>query len=539
MAMSDYTVSRRRFVGAMAAAFGASAFGLAGCGSKRASEAGSASAKGGGAADTLTFAQGADPRGLDPAFVDDGESAKIIVNIYDTLLSYDEGSCDLLPGLAKEYEVSDDGLTYTFTLQEGVKFHDGTACDAEAVKASIMRQLEPERTEDMPYASFVFGAEDSGTGVASVEAVDATTLVITLRAASTPFLKNMAMALAAPIVAPSAFEAGDSNEKPVGSGPYTFVSWTKGDSVVLKANKDYWDKDNMPQTENVIFRFIAENASRVTALNNGEVDMIDGIDASVVDTITDAGNELFQEDGMNINYMAFRNDTGAFADVAARKAFAKAVNVEELVKSLYGDYATPATSVMPTWMAPYTKDIKQVAYDPDAAKEEFAALGITSCTMLTYTNVRPYNSVGGQPLAEAIQGYLAEVGVDMEIVSYDWTTYKTKVETDAFDCCLYGWVGDNGDADNFMNLLADESISMNVGRYRSDAYKALIAQGLALPEGDERDQVYLSCEQMVADEVPWLLISHAQTLAAYNPAVSGFSIHPTGVVHLAGVTKKA
>ena len=159
--------------------------------------------------------------------------------------------------------------------------------------------------------------------------------------------------------------------------------------------------------------------------------------------------------------------------------------------------------------------------------------------MLTYTNVRPYNSVGGQPLAEAIQGYLAEVGVDMEIVSYDWTTYKTKVETDAFDCCLYGWVGDNGDADNFMNLLADESISMNVGRYRSDAYKALIAQGLALPEGDERDQVYLSCEQMVADEVPWLLISHAQTLAAYNPAVSGFSIHPTGVVHLAGVTKKA
>ncbi len=158
--------------------------------------------------------------------------------------------------------------------------------------------------------------------------------------------------------------------------------------------------------------------------------------------------------------------------------------------------------------------------------------------MLTYTNVRPYNSIGGQ-LAEAIQGYLADAGVEMEIISYDWTTYQTKVDTDAFDCCLYGWVGDNGDPDNFMNLLADENVSMNVGRYRSDAYKALIAQGLSLPEGDERDQVYLKCEQMVADESPWMLISHAQTLAGYSPKVKGFSIHPTGVVHLAGVTKTA
>lgn len=538
MAAFDYTVSRRRFIEAMGLVAGAGVFGLTGCGeSKRAGDVGSAG--GGKGADTLTYAQGADPRGLDPAFVDDGESAKVIVNIYDTLLNYDESSCDLKPGLAREYDVSDDGLTYTFTLQEGVKFHDGTDCDAEAVKASIERQLEPARTEDMPYASFVYGSKDAGNGIASIEAKDATTLVITLRAASTPFLKNMAMALAAPVVAPSAFESGEANEKPVGSGPYKFVSWTKGDSVVLEANEDYWDKDNKPQTKNVIFRIIAENASRVTALNNGEVDMIDGIDASVVKTITDAGNKLFQEDGMNINYLAFRNDTGVFSDLAARKAFVKAVNVEEMVKSLYGDYASPATSVMPTWMAPYAEGVKQTAYDPEAAKKEFAELGITSCTMLTYTNVRPYNSIGGQPLAEAIQGYLADAGVEMEIISYDWTTYQTKVDTDAFDCCLYGWVGDNGDPDNFMNLLADENVSMNVGRYRSDAYKALIAQGLSLPEGDERDQVYLKCEQMVADESPWMLISHAQTLAGYNPKVKGFSIHPTGVVHLAGVTKTA
>lgn len=540
MTMAD--ISRRRFVQAMGAVSATSVFALAGCNSQRASEAdgdeGDASES--GIADTITFAQGADPRGLDPAYVDDGESAKIMCNIYDTLLAYDTETCDVVPGLAEMPEISDDGLTYTFKLHEGVKFHDGTDCNAEAVKKNIDRQLEPNRTEDMPYASFVFGSEASGSGVASVEAVDDTTLVITLRAASTPFIKNMAMALAAPVVAPSAYENGaNSIENPIGSGPYKFVSWNKGENVVLEANEDYWNADHMPQTKNVIFRFIAENSSRVTALTNGEVDIIDGIDASVVPTITDAGYELFDEDGMNINYMAFRNDSGAFTDVEARRAFCQAVNVEEMVQSLYGEYAGVATSVMPLWMAPYDEDIKQTAYDPEAAKQTFADLGITSCTMLTYTNPRPYNSIGGQALAEAIQGYLREVGVEMEIVSYDWTTYQTKVETDAFDCCLYGWVGDNGDPDNFMNLLADENVSMNVGRYRSEEYNALIQQGLATEEGDARNDIYKQCEQMVADEMPWMVISHSKNLAGYSPKVQGFFYHPTGVVHMEGVTKTA
>lgn len=543
MTMAD--ISRRRFVQAMGVVSATSVFALAGCNSQRASEvegdggddSGSSES---GTADTITFAQGADPRGLDPAYVDDGESAKIMCNIYDTLLRYDTETCDVVAGLSEMPEISDDGLTYTFKLHEGVKFHDGTDCNAEAVKKNIDRQLEPDRTADMPYASFVYGAEDTNNGVASVEAPDDTTVVITLRAASTSFIKNMAMALAAPVVAPSAYEDGaNSLENPIGSGPYKFVSWEKGQNVVLEANEDYWDADNMPQTKNVIFRFIAENSSRVTALTNGEVDIIDGIDASVVPTITDAGYSLFDEDGMNINYLAFRNDSGQFTTVEARRAFCQAVNVEEMVESLYGEYAGVATSVMPLWMAPYDEAVTQTSYDPDAARATFEELGITEVSLYTYSNVRPYNSIGGTALAEAIQGYLANVGVTVNISQFDWTTYQTKVETDSFDCCLYGWVGDNGDPDNFMNLLADTNVSMNVGRYDSDEYKALIQQGLATEEGDDRDQIYLQCEQMVAEQMPWMVISHAKNLAGYNPNVQGFYYHPTGVVHMQGVTKTA
>ena len=536
-------ITRRNFIKAMGAASAASIFGLAGCNSQRASEAGSSSGSGSeGYADTITFSQGAEPRGLDPAFVDDGESAKIMCNIYETLLRYEDDSCDLLPCLASDYTVSDDGLTYVFTLNEGITFHDGTDFNADAVVANIQRQLEPNRTEDMPYASFVYGSEADGNGVESVEATGDYEVTIHMRSASTPFLKNLAMALAAPIVSPTALDENDGNlnENPVGTGPYQFVSWSRNQNVVLKAYDKYWDSERAAKTPNLIFTFISENASRVTALNNGEADIIDGIDSSVIDTITGAGMEVYQADGMNINYMAFNTIKDPWTNVEARRAVCQAINVEEMVKSLYGDYATVANSVMPLWMAPYDEDIEQVAYDPDAAKETLSSLGITEIKCCTYSNVRPYNTMGGQALAESVQGYLSAVGVNVTIEAYDWTTYRGVVEAaDAdFDICFYGWNGDNGDPDNFMNLLSDPSPSMNVARYNNEEYRNLIAQGLQAPEGDERDDIYHQCEQMVAEECPWLVISHATTLAAYNPKVSGFIIHPTAVVFMRAAVKE-
>ena len=392
----------------------------------------------------------------------------------------------------------------------------------------------------MPYASFVFGEEEAGNGVASVEAVDDYTVKITMRAASAPFVKNLAMALASPIVAPSAIEAatdGQAITNPVGTGPYKFVDWTKGASVTLVANEDYWGE--APKTKNLVFKIIAEGNTRLTSLMNGECDIISSVDPSSADQVTSNGFELFSEDGMTINYMAFNTETGQCTDQEVRKAVAQAINVEEMVQAIYGDYATVANSVMPTWMAPYAKDVKQTAYDPEAAKKTLADKGITSLQCITYTTARPYNQKGGSQLANMIQGYLSEVGVDVSITEYDWTTYKTKVQTDPYDICFYGWTGDNGDPDNFMNLLADTNWSMNVAHFQDDEYKALIAQGVDTPDGDERDAIYLKCEEMVAEKQPWVLISHSKNLLGINPKVKDFYYHPTGVAFFKGVSKEA
>ncbi len=541
---SKSAFSRRQFMellGVSAAGFGLVSMAGCGGGDDAKKDEGADAPAGGGAADTITYSLTADPRAVDPAYFDDGESAVVSCNMYEGLYQYGKTDAKVSPCLAKDLpEISDDGLVYTIKLNEGIKFHDGTDFNAEAVKKSIERQLEPNRNSDMPYASFVFGEEEAGNGVETVEAVDDYTVKITMRAASAPFVKNLAMALASPIVAPSAIEAatdGQAITNPVGTGPYKFVDWTKGASVTLVANEDYWGE--APKTKNLVFKIIAEGNTRLTSLINGECDIISSVDPASADQIVDNGFELFSEDGMTINYMAFNTETGKCTDQEVRKAVAQAINVEEMVKSIYGEYATVANSVMPTWMAPYAKDVKQTAYDPEAAKKTLADKGITSLQCITYTTARPYNQKGGSDLANMIQGYLSAVGVELSITQYDWTTYKTKVQTDPYDICFYGWTGDNGDPDNFMNLLADTNRSMNVAHFQDDEYKALIAEGLKTPDGDARDAIYLQCEEMVAEKQPWVLISHSKNLLGYSPKVKDFYYHPTGVVFFKGVSKEA
>ena len=477
----------------------------------------------------ITYAQGADPRGLDPALIDDGESSKPICQMYEGLLKYGDNNTEVEPCLAESWEVSEDGLTYTFKLRQGVKFHDGTDFNAEAVKYNVDRQTV-NKTEDMLYADFVFG------DVAACNVIDDYTVEIVLNKVSTPFLNNLAMSLGAPMVSPTACEANNNNlnEAPCGTGPYKFVRWDKNEAVVMERNEDYWGEKGV--AKQIVFKTITDNSARVIALTNGEVDIIDGIDANVVDQVTSAGALLNMAEGMNINYLAY--NTQRITDPEVRKALSQAVNVPELVASLYRGYASEATSILPTFMPGYSADVKQVSYDPEAAAQTLADKGVTELHMLAYTNPRPYNTATGQTLAEALQGYYEKVGVTCSIDSYDWTTYKEKVGTGDYDVCLYGWIGDNGDPDNFMNLLASEDIEINVAQYSDEEFNTMLAEAASTPNGEERNAIYAQMEQKIADECVWLPISHQENLSAYLSNVHNYIAHPTGNVFLSQTYKQ-
>lgn len=506
---------------------------LTGCGGGANKPANSTSQS---AAKTLIYAQGSDPRGLDPAYVDDGESAKVIVNVYEGLLKYKEGSTELEPCLAKSWDISKDGKEYTFKLREGVKFHDGTPFNADAVKYNIERQLPPNVKEDMPYASFTFGE------VQKVEKVDDYTVKIILKQPYTPLLANLAMCLAAPMASPEAIKKnnGNINEAPVGTGPFKFVSWKKGEAITLEKNNDYWG--DKAKVDKVIFKFTKENSVRASELMTGAVDIIDGVDPNDVQKIKDSKMNIFNEKGMNINYMAFNCSRAPFNDAKLRQAICYAINREELVKYLYQGFADVAYTALPSFIPGFNDKIKSYEYNPEKAKQLLKEAGKENLQikMIAYSNPRPYNPVNGQKLAESIQNYLSKVGIKATIDVYPWKEYKEKIAQGEGDILFYGWTGDNGDADNFLSLFDSKEIksTLNSSKYNNPKVDELLAQGRKTPNGEERNNIYKQIQDIVDKDAPWLTISYAKDMAAYSPKVKNFKIHPTGVVFLKDVDKE-
>ncbi|BBB90812.1 MAG TPA: ABC transporter substrate-binding protein [Methylomusa anaerophila] len=503
---------------------------LAGCGSGDKKTAG-------GAGNVLVFGAGSDPRGLDPAFVDDGESMHVMDQIYEGLVRYKPGSTEIMPSLATEWSVSPDGKEITFKLREGVKFHDGTPFNAEAVKVSFERQLPPQRKDDMPYADFTFD------GVTKVEAVDEHTVKITLKAPSAPFLANMAMMISAPIVSPAAVKKyGDKlMENPVGTGPYKFVKWDKGQQIELAAFDGYWG--DKPKMQKIVFKFIKENSVRASELMTGAVDIMDGVDTNDVKTLESKGMKVLKAPGMNINYMAFYTNKKPFDNPDLRKAISMAINRQNLVDYLYQGNAQLPNSILPDFIPGYSKDVKPYDYNPEEAKKLLAKAGYPDgfeFTAITYSNPRPYNPVNGEKLAAAVQADLAKIGVKMNIKSYPWKEYKPAYINSEGDAMFYGWIGDNGDADNFLMLLETAQIkgSLNTAKYSNPKLDELIMQGRTTIDPATRAAIYAEVQKIAVEDAPWVLISHSVDMRAERPNIKGDALHPTNNIWLGGVSKE-
>ena len=230
---------------------------------------------------TLIFGRGGDSVGLDPAYETDGNSFMICDNVHEGLVFYKDETTDTEPGLAESWTISPDGLTYTFKLRKGVKFHDGTPFNADAVVFSHGRQMKERKVKffgkgwDIPKQErppeYWVSMEMDDT-IDSIEAVDEYTVVYKLKRVEAPFIANMGMDFA-DIISPTAFmkDPGGAVRNPVGTGPYKFVKWVKDESLTLEANKDYWDKAKGPYMDRVVFRVIPENSVRFLELKAGSI----------------------------------------------------------------------------------------------------------------------------------------------------------------------------------------------------------------------------------------------------------------------------
>ncbi|MFB6468371.1 ABC transporter substrate-binding protein [Cytobacillus sp. Hz8] len=486
---------------------------------------------------TLIFGRGGDSVALDPINATDGESFKITDNVFDTLVSFGKDNTEIEPGLAEKYESTKDGLKYTFHLRKGIKFHDGTDFNADAVVFNF------DRWKKGPAEEFPYYVSQFGDNIKEVKAVDDYTVEITLNRVVAPFYKNLAMS-AFGISSPAAIEKyGDKyKEHPVGTGPFKFVEWKRNDTITLEKNKDYWQK-GLPKLDKVVFRTIPDNSARLNALSAGEVDLIDGVNFSDVESIkANKDLQIFYRPSLNVGYLGLTATRGPLKDKKVRQALNYAVDKKALIDAFYAGAADPAKNPIPPTIDGYNDDIKDYPYDPEKAKALLKEAGYdNSQTLELWAMPVPRDYMpNGQKVAEALQKNFADVGVKTKIVSYEWATYLDKASKGEADMFLLGWTGDNGDADNFLYALLDEDSigSNNYSYFKNDEMHKLLIEAQSTNDQAKRDKLYKKAQEIIKEEAPWIPLVHSTPVIAGKKSVSGYVPHPTGTEPLTEVELK-
>lgn len=517
---------------------------LVGCSSSE--ETGSSgSSSGADPQKTLVFGRGGDSTSLDPITTTEGESFKVTKNIFETLIEYGEQDTTLQPGLAKDWKVSEDGSTVTLMLEEGVKFHDGTDFNAEAVVFNFERWMNGGE-EDFPYYGSMFGGfkGDEGHVIEEVKAVDEYTVEFKLKRPQSPFLKNLAMSPFA-IASPAAIEKyGDKfRENPVGTGPFKFVEWKPNDRIVLEKYEDYRIPE-YPKLDRVIFRVIPENSARLNALMNGEIDLMDGLNPSDEEKVTSNENlQIFKRPSMNVGYLGLTATREPLNNKLVRQALNHAVDKQAIIDAFYGGQAEPAKNPMPPSIEGYNDAIEPYPYDLEKAKALLAEAGYPDgfdMELWAMPVARPYMPEA-MKVAEVLQESFRKIGVNAEIKTVDWATYLQDAKNGKYDTFLLGWTGDNGDADNFLYTLLDKDNigSNNYAQYSSDELHEVLIAAQTETDQAKRNELYKKAQEIIHEDAPWIPLVHSTPLLAGSSKIDNFLPHPTGSDSLRQVELKA
>ena len=513
---------------------------------------------GGGDKGTFVFGRGGDSVGLDPAYETDGNSFMVCDNIFEALVAYADESTALVPGLAESWTISADGKTYTFKLRQGVKFHDGTDFNANAVVFSIGRMMKDRKVKytgqgwEIPAQDrtpeYWVSMEMDDT-IDSIEATDEFTVVFKLKRVEAPFLANMGMDFA-DIISPTAFLKNPKEflRNPVGTGPFKFENWVKDDRIVLAKNENYWDKSGGPYLDKVIFRSIPENSVRFLELKTGNIHICQFPNPADIDLARKDQNLILPtQPGMNIGYLSFNHTKEPWkSNKTLRKAIAHAINRKAIVDNIYQGMGQVAKNPIPPTMWGYNQSVPGFEYNPDLAKELLAKAGypggkgLGSISLWSMPVPRPYNP-DGVKIGVAMSADLAKIGIEAKIVTYDWGTYLKRQRDQPEDMDLFqlGWTGDNGDPDNFLAVLFDGLASSSIRtQWHNKRYHELMTQGKTTIDQEKRTRIYEEALQLIFDEIPVISVAHSTVIWPARNNVENFKLHPTGSVRLKDVSLK-
>ncbi len=497
-------------------------------------------------ANTLVYCSEGSPEGFDPALFTAGTTFDASSHpIYNRLLEFETGTTNVIPGLAESVEASDDGLEYTFKLREGVKFHSNDEFtptrdfNADDVIFSFMRQKD----EGHPYNQVSGGTWEyfQGMGmpdlVESIEKIDDYTVKFTLSKPEAPFVANMAMDFASILSAEYAdamMEAGTPeklNTAPIGTGPFSFVAYQKDAVIRYAQNADYWKAP--ADVENLIFAITPDASVRYQKLKAGECHVMPYPNPADIQAMKDdADINMMEQEGLNVGYLAYNTTVAPFDNPKVRKALNMAIDKQAIIDVVFQGSGQAAKNPIPPTMWGYNDAITDDPYDPEAAKAMLEAEGVSGLSMKVWAMPvqRPYNP-NARRMAELIQADFAKIGVDVEIVSYEWGEYLSRSkELNRDGAVLLGWTGDNGDPDNFLAVLlgCDGREASNRAQWCHQPFEDLILQAKQTTDQAERTKLYEDAQVIFKDQAPWATIAHSVVYMPMRNEVQGYKVHPLG-----------
>ncbi|WP_312112623.1 ABC transporter substrate-binding protein [Brevibacillus reuszeri] len=495
----------------------------------------SSQAKSATPADTLFVGITADQGTLDPAVTFDNSAWKITYPTYQRLVEYDGATTEVKPGLAKDWKVSEDGLNWTFTLAEGNTFADGTPVNAEAVKFTFDRTLKIKK-----------GPADVYSVIKEVKVDSPTSVTFVLSQNFPPFLSTLAANYGG-IVNPKVMEKeqnGDLGQNflannTMGSGPYQLTEWRKGEYIKLSPNPNSSVK---PALQNIFFKIIPDSTAQRLQLEQGEIDIAEGIPNEQLKAIKDQPNlEVLQQPSLFVDYIYVNSTKGspALQNPKVRQALSYAIDYDALTESVQEGFATQMRGPIPKGLWGHDESAHQYKRDVEKAKALLAEAGATNLSIdLLYSD----NKAWWETEALTLQAFFSDIGVKLNLKKIAYATSREMIDKGEFDLAMGVWSPDFGDPYMFMNYWFDSNnfgLAGNRAFYKNDKVDELVRKAASINDKAEREKIYQEAQKIVIDEAPYLYLYQKDFLLPVSKSVKGFVYNPMleGIYNLAEMSK--
>ncbi|MBM4414766.1 MAG: peptide ABC transporter substrate-binding protein [Chloroflexi bacterium] len=481
---------------------------------------------------------GGDPITLDPALAGDAGSAEYIVELFGGLMTLDQ-NLNVAPDLAASFEVSPDGLVYTFKLRDNAVFHNGRAIEANDVKCSMERATERRLASSTAaaYLNDIVGAREKMAGsaqsVRGVEVVDRKTVRITIDAPKPYFLAKLTY--------PTAFvidcQQAESNPrnwtlKPNGTGPYKMREWRLGERIVLEAHAGY--HLGAPKVSQVLYQI--SGGSALTRFENNELDVAN-ISVNDIERVRDRNNALnklyIEASSLSISYLAFNTKVPPFDDVNVRRAFGLAIDRQRIADVTFNKMISPATGILMPQLPGYTADDKTLKFDPEEAKRALAASKYAGRVLpaVTLTEIGA-GAEGAIDTQAFIEQWRQVLGVQVQIKQSDAATFFADVDAGRLQLFNSGWILDYPDPENVLDLKFHSRSALNDLGYANPTLDGLLERARTEREAPVRLRLYQDAEREVLKDAAWIPLYFARQHVVVKAAVKGWTEPPMVIPRL-------